>query len=71
MVQNFDGIRTTEECTEAENALKDAYGHSCCLARSYEYSHLMTDPPRATHLASLLLLRERHRADLAAGRVCH
>ena len=30
------------------NVLKDAYNHSCCRARSYEYNHLMTDSPGAT-----------------------
>jgi hypothetical protein len=29
------------------NVLKDTYDHSCCLARSYEYNHLMTDSPWA------------------------
>jgi hypothetical protein len=34
------------------NVLKDAYDYSCCLARSYEYNHLMTDPPGARPLGS-------------------
>ena len=29
------------------NVLKDTYDYSCCLARSYEYNHLMTDSPGA------------------------
>ena len=35
------------------NALKDTYDHSCCLAHSYEYDHLMTDSPRSISTASL------------------
>jgi hypothetical protein len=34
------------------NVLKDTYDYSCCLARSYEYNHLMTDPPGAALAAS-------------------
>jgi hypothetical protein len=30
------------------NVLKDTYDHSWCLARSYEYNHLMTDSPWAS-----------------------
>ena len=30
------------------NVPKDTYDYSCCLVRSYEYHHLMTDSPRAT-----------------------
>jgi hypothetical protein len=30
------------------NVLKDTYDYSCCLARSYEYNHLMTDSPGAS-----------------------
>ena len=27
------------------NVLKDTHDYSCCVARPYEYSHPMTDPP--------------------------
>ena len=35
------------KCPYPLNVLKDAYDHSCCLARSYEYQHVMADPPAA------------------------
>ena len=35
--------------TSPLNVLKDTYDYSCCLARSDEYNHLMTDSPWARH----------------------
>ena len=35
------------KCPPPLNVLKDAYDHSCCLALSDEYCHLMTDSPGA------------------------
>jgi hypothetical protein len=36
------------KCPYPLNVLKDAYDQSCCLARSYEYDHLMTGSPGAS-----------------------
>ena len=48
------------------NVLKDTnYDYSCCLARSYEYNHLMADPPPGLGEARGALLVHGH--DLAVG----
>jgi hypothetical protein len=39
--------RRVIKCWYSLNVLKDTYDHSCYLARSYEYQHLMADSPAA------------------------
>jgi hypothetical protein len=60
------------KCISPLNVVKYAYDHSCCLARSYEYNHLMTDLPGAIGArapARGVLLESNSVCDIRRGKI--